>query len=296
MSEKYKLIDSSKPTFITLTLVGWVYVFIRRKYINLLDESLAYCIQNKGLKVHTYLYMTSHIHLIVTSDNDELQDIFRYFKKYTSKKLINLISENGESRKEWLLNKFAFEAKRVIILFLMFLSVNLCAQRRCFNIDSTYSFKVDCSSKKQITSLDLYENKLEEIPVDLIKFCNLRRLCLSRNSLTECNIKIYKLKSLEVLLLGGNLFNNIPNSVYKCKNLTNLNLSYNSINEVSSKIENLSNLKYLILSNNKLTSLPDSISKLEKLEYLKLDGNNFSNEERIRVIQMLPNTKIEWGL
>ncbi|MFT5298574.1 MAG: REP element-mobilizing transposase RayT [Flavobacteriales bacterium] len=113
MSEKYKVVDSSKPTFITLTLVGWVDVLIRRKYINLLDESLAYCIQNKGLKVHAYVYMTSHIHLIVTSDKDEIQDIVRDFKKHTSKKLIELIGESGESRKEWMLNKFAFEAKRV---------------------------------------------------------------------------------------------------------------------------------------------------------------------------------------
>ena len=112
MSEKYKVVDSSQPTFITLTVVGWVDLFIRRKYTELLDESLSYCISNKGLKIHAYVYMTSHIHLIVTSDKEEIQNIVRDFKKFTNKKLITLINESGESRKEWLLNKFSFEAKR----------------------------------------------------------------------------------------------------------------------------------------------------------------------------------------
>lgn len=112
MSEKYKVINSQTPTFITLTLIGWVDLFIRRKYTDLLDDSLSYCIKNKGLKVHAYVYMTSHLHLIVTSDKDEIQNIVRDFKKHTNKKLIELINESGESRKEWLLNKFSYEAKR----------------------------------------------------------------------------------------------------------------------------------------------------------------------------------------
>lgn len=112
MSERYKVIDSTKPTFVTLTLVGWVDLFIRRKYMTLLDESLAYCIANKGLKVHAYVYMTSHLHLIVTSQKEEIQAIVRDFKKYTNKKLIEFIKEGGESRKEWLLNKFSYEGKR----------------------------------------------------------------------------------------------------------------------------------------------------------------------------------------
>ncbi|MDI5897909.1 hypothetical protein QLS81_07645 [Flavobacterium sp. XS2P67] len=32
-----------------------------------------YCIQEKGLSVHAYVYMTSHIHLIVTAFDDEVK-------------------------------------------------------------------------------------------------------------------------------------------------------------------------------------------------------------------------------
>lgn len=113
MSEKYKVIDSKELTFITLTLVGWVDLFNRKIYTDILDESLSYCIENKGLKVHAYVYMTSHLHLIVSSEENLLQDIVRDFKKYTNKKLIEAITSYNESRKEWLLNKFSYEAKRI---------------------------------------------------------------------------------------------------------------------------------------------------------------------------------------
>ena len=112
MSEKYKVIDSTVPTFITITVVDWVDLFTRPVYCNILDESLNYCIKEKGLSVNAYVYMTSHIHLIVTAFDGGLQNIIRDFKKFTSKKLIEAIRQNPESRREWLLQKFNFEAQK----------------------------------------------------------------------------------------------------------------------------------------------------------------------------------------
>lgn len=112
MSEKYKVIDSTIPTFITITVVDWVDLFIRPIYCNILDESLNYCIREKGLKVYAYVYMTSHIHLIVTAQDGQLQNIIRDFKKFTSKRLIEAIKEYPESRRMWLLEKFNYEAQR----------------------------------------------------------------------------------------------------------------------------------------------------------------------------------------
>jgi REP element-mobilizing transposase RayT len=113
MSEKYKVIDSTQPTFITITVVDWVDVFIRVEYFKILNDLLNYCIENKGFKVHAYVYMTSHLHLIVSSDSGNLQDIVRDFKKFTSKRLIEAIKEYPESLRVWLLRKFSFAAKRI---------------------------------------------------------------------------------------------------------------------------------------------------------------------------------------
>jgi len=83
MSERYKVIDSETPTFVTFTIVGWVDLFIRRDYTNILYDSLEYCIKEKGLRIHAFVFMTSHVHLILTSSSVPLNAIIRDFKKHT---------------------------------------------------------------------------------------------------------------------------------------------------------------------------------------------------------------------
>lgn len=56
--------------------------------------------------------MTNHVHLIISSNTNKIEDIVRDLKKYTSKKIIAAIQENRtESRKEWMLNLFSFAGK-----------------------------------------------------------------------------------------------------------------------------------------------------------------------------------------
>lgn len=51
--------------------------------------------------------MHSHIHLMCKATNGfVLSDFMRDFKKYTSKKIIQTIIEEPESRREWLLAYF----------------------------------------------------------------------------------------------------------------------------------------------------------------------------------------------
>jgi putative transposase len=57
--------------------------------------------------------MSNHVYLMVRAkEGFILSHIFRDFKKFTSKAITDSILETGESRRDWLLNKFAFEAKR----------------------------------------------------------------------------------------------------------------------------------------------------------------------------------------
>lgn len=111
MGSKYKIRDKDGLYFVTFTVVRWVDLFIRNSYRECLLESFRYCIENKGLRLHAYCIMTSHLHAILSSDED-LVSIIRDFKKFTSKRLIELIKEVPESRLEWMLNKFSYEAQR----------------------------------------------------------------------------------------------------------------------------------------------------------------------------------------
>lgn len=100
MSEKYKFYDSRQPHFISFATIQWIDIFIRRIYSEIIVDSLDYCINNKGLILNAWCIMTNHIHLIARSENQEIGDIMRDMKKFTSKEIVNTIKGNSaESRK-----------------------------------------------------------------------------------------------------------------------------------------------------------------------------------------------------
>ena len=109
MSSKYKVGEDAIAHFVTFSVVGWIDVFSREYYKEIFVNSLKYCQENKGLKLHAWVIMTNHVHLIISSQTSKIEDIVRDLKKYTSKKIIAAIQENPiESRKEWMMNLFSF--------------------------------------------------------------------------------------------------------------------------------------------------------------------------------------------
>ncbi len=111
--DRYKIFDQNACYFLTLTVVDWVDLFTRREYKIVLTDSLNYCVKNKGLEVFAWVIMSNHVHLMVRAKQEfRLSDIMRDFKKHTSKTFISIMEEIGESRKDWLLHKFSFEAGR----------------------------------------------------------------------------------------------------------------------------------------------------------------------------------------
>jgi REP element-mobilizing transposase RayT len=112
--DKYKIQDQNSIYFLTLTIVDWVDLFTRKEYCFIVVESLNYCIKEKNLEVFAYIVMSNHVHLICrVNAPGKMSEFLRDFKKFTSKRFIMVINEIGESRREWLLKKFAFEAHRI---------------------------------------------------------------------------------------------------------------------------------------------------------------------------------------
>ena len=107
MSTKYKATTSEECYFITITTVGWIDVFTRLNQKYNIINALNYCQQNKGLEIYAYVIMSSHIHLLCkATDGFILSDVIRDFKKFTSKKILQICIEEPESRREWMLNYF----------------------------------------------------------------------------------------------------------------------------------------------------------------------------------------------
>ena len=82
----YNITDQYGMYFVTFTVVGWVDLFTRLECKRILVDALKYCQQNKGLKVHAYVIMSSHVHLILSSSSESkgLSSIIRDYKSHTS--------------------------------------------------------------------------------------------------------------------------------------------------------------------------------------------------------------------
>ena len=104
MAFTYRIFNQQGVYFITCTINQWVDVFTRKEYVDILLNSLRYCQKQKGLEIFSWVAMTNHIHLIISTHKDNLSDIIRDFKKFTASQIVNAILENTkESRKSWLL-------------------------------------------------------------------------------------------------------------------------------------------------------------------------------------------------
>lgn len=115
MSTDYQIKEPDKLHYITLQVVEWVDIFSREVDRKIIVENLAYCQANKDLEIYAWVIMSNHVHLLLRSNKEELSDMLRDFKSYTSKKIIEQVSSDGESRKVWMLKIFqqaAFSYKR----------------------------------------------------------------------------------------------------------------------------------------------------------------------------------------
>lgn len=113
MSEKYKFNDPEGIYFVTSTIIHWIDLFTRKEFKHIIIDSLKHCQKEKGLIIHAWCLMPSHLHMIISSNDQNLSDIMRDFKKFTSKRIVEELELINESRKEWLLNAFMKSAKDI---------------------------------------------------------------------------------------------------------------------------------------------------------------------------------------
>jgi len=104
--------------FVTLTMVGWINLFDRDCYKQILVENPQHCQKKEGLEIFAYvpiaIGMSNHLHMITRRNNEQdLTELLGRFKSVTSKKFIKEINCNPqESRRDWLLYQFNFFANK----------------------------------------------------------------------------------------------------------------------------------------------------------------------------------------
>ena len=95
-----------------MTVVHWSPVFVKKERMDVLVDSLRYCIENKGLNVFAYCIMKTHLHMLVnTDDPHHLKDTIRDFKKFVTKRIVNLLKTERDEESVRLLKLFSHEAR-----------------------------------------------------------------------------------------------------------------------------------------------------------------------------------------
>lgn len=102
MSTGYQIYNQHGYYFLTFQVVGWVDIFTREDYRQVLMEAFSYCIHNKGLRVHAYVVMSNHVHCILSASVGNLSDIIRSLKSWSAKALWQRLCTGPESRREWM--------------------------------------------------------------------------------------------------------------------------------------------------------------------------------------------------
>jgi len=113
MATRYRFGENYYAHFITYSVVNWIDALSRPVYKDIVVDSLKHCIDKKGLKLHAWVIMNNHVHLIITAEDDnKLADIIRDHKKFTAQLLLQTIADNQqESRKSWMMWLFSSAGK-----------------------------------------------------------------------------------------------------------------------------------------------------------------------------------------
>jgi putative transposase len=82
--------------YVTTTIVEWQHVFAESGYFDVILNSLKFCVANKGLHLHAYVIMRSHVHYILSTDEGKsLPDIMRDFNTHTSREITRLLEADS---------------------------------------------------------------------------------------------------------------------------------------------------------------------------------------------------------
>ena len=140
-----------------------------------------------------------------------------------------------------------------------------------------------------ITELFFEYKNLDKFPKAICVLKKLVRLELFGDKIQNIPCEIGNLKELYELILTGNFIKNLPTEIGNLTNLLDLRLNKNQLQSIPAEIGNLKRLRLLDLSENNLQNLPIEIGDLTSLEILSLNNNQIPESEMENIKKMLPN-------
>ncbi|MDH5511441.1 MAG: transposase [Nitrospinota bacterium] len=94
--------------FITSTVNGWIPLFHRPEYAQVVLDSLAFVIAEERIMLHGYVIMPNHLHVILSiAEKYDLSSFLRDFHKFTSQQIIKIMRNEASG----LLDRLAVKKK-----------------------------------------------------------------------------------------------------------------------------------------------------------------------------------------
>ena len=130
---------------------------------------------------------------------------------------------------------------------------------------------------KKIQNLDLSSLGLKAIPPQILKFSQLRALCLHCNEIKNLPEWLGNLSKLQYLNIAKNKIKTLPVSLGNLIHLVTFFFNNNEIQSLPMSFGNLWKLKYFDLSNNRIEVFPESFANLIGLQSLDIGNNLIEN-------------------
>jgi len=104
---RYKIIESGKTYFITSSVINWLSLFALPALAGIVIDSLNFMQQQQKVKIHAWVLMETHFHLVATSVN--ISSEMRKIKSYTARCIVDYLKANGP---KFLLDQLKFYKKQ----------------------------------------------------------------------------------------------------------------------------------------------------------------------------------------
>lgn len=148
------------------------------------------------------------------------------------------------------------------------------------------------ASPDTIYGITFSKLKLTELPEELARFKELRKLNIEKNKLETLPKFIAEFDHLIELDVGRNKLINFPLVACRMPTIQRLILNRNSFEVIPECIEYMKELKYLDLYDTPVGALPNSMIKLDKLEKIDFTGIRFSPEFQEKWKSSLPDVEL----
>jgi putative transposase len=86
---RYRFLGNDAPYFLTMTVNNWLPVFTRPETVEVLLESWRYLQANHAFRLHGYVILENHLHLVARSP--ALDKDVQCFKSFTAKRIIETL-------------------------------------------------------------------------------------------------------------------------------------------------------------------------------------------------------------